>query len=374
MNVIVYTQLMHDCLIIGGGVIGLSLAYELATRLRRVCVLERAEPGRAASWAGAGMLPPGSHLSADPVEVFCHWSNDLHVDWAARLRAETGIDTGYRHSGAIYVARQETAAAQLIATAARARQEGISFDELSPGDVAQLEPALNTAGLLAAFHARDECQLRNPWHMQALEAACLKRGVQIFAHTSVNQIQRDGETIVGVQTSGGEFRAEQYCIAGGAWSAEIAAGLGVKLSLKPIRGQIALLRTAQPLLKHIVNEGPRYLVPREDGRVLVGSTMEDVGFDTSTTSEAIAELLQFAHDLAPQLAEATLEMQWAGLRPASADGQPYLGRLPGTNNGFIAAGHTRGGLHLAPATAVAMAQIMSDEEPTVDLSPFRVNR
>jgi glycine oxidase len=365
---------MFDCLIIGGGVIGLSLAYELAAKSRRVCVIDRDRPGRAASWAGAGMLPPASPVSTDPVEQLGQLSNELHPIWAKQLLEETGIDTGYRQSGAIYLARSETAAADLRARAERSNRLGITFDALSATDITSLEPSLEAAQVLAAFHVPGESQLRNPHHLQALEAACLRRGVQIVPNATAMNFEVRGEWIESLQTSAGAFCAEQFCITTGAWTANIAAKIGVTLSIKPIRGQIALLRTPQQILKRIINEGPRYLVPRDDGRVLVGSTMEDVGFDTSTTPEAIEGLVQFARSLSPALSDAELEVAWSGLRPASVDGNPYLGRPAGLKNCVIAAGHTRSGLHLSTGTAVVMARLLNGEDPGLELTPFRLDR
>ena len=137
---------------------------------------------------------------------------------------------------------------------------------------------------------------------------------------------------------------------------------------------MVLFRCDQPPITRIVNEGSRYLVPREDGRVLAGSTEEEVGFDKRTTEEAIADLVGFARGLVPALRDAKIEQTWAGLRPASFDGLPYLGPLPGLKNAFIAAGHFRSGLFLSTATAVVMSQLMRGEKPQIDLAPFRVGR
>ena len=144
--------------------------------------------------------------------------------------------------------------------------------------------------------------------------------------------------------------------------------------LKPIRGQIALLHTGTPLMRRVVNVGKRYLVPRDDGRVLVGSTEEDVGFVKHTTAEAIAELLRFGVELVPALKNAALENCWAGLRPATPDERPYLGRIPGFDNAFVAAGHFRSGLQLSPGTAVVLRQCILGQPVDIDLSAFRLDR
>ncbi len=145
-------------------------------------------------------------------------------------------------------------------------------------------------------------------------------------------------------------------------------------AIKPIRGQMVLLSLNRMIVERIVNEGARYLVPRADGRLLVGSTEEDVGFDRDTTAGAVSDLLQFAMSLAPGLEGARVERFWAGLRPSTQDGLPYLGRLPDLENAFMAAGHFRSGLQLSPGTAVVMGQLIRGEQPTIDLSQFRTDR
>jgi glycine oxidase len=204
--------------------------------------------------------------------------------------------------------------------------------------------------------------------------ACGKRGVEIQAGTPIDDFRiRDGR--IEAALSGGEaLRATHYCIAGGAWSGAILGRLGHAARIKPIRGQIVLLSGKQRVVEHVINDGHLYLVPRSDGRILVGSTEEDAGFDKRTTAEAIGNLLQFALQLVPDLRDHTVERTWAGLRPGNGDGLPYLGRIPGLENATIAAGHYRHGLHLSPGTAVVLGQVIRGEEPQVDLSPFRVDR
>jgi glycine oxidase len=202
---------------------------------------------------------------------------------------------------------------------------------------------------------------------------------------------RNGK-IEGVVTCRGTLRAADYCICGGVWSAALASRFGIRVDIRPVRGQIALLDTSlcprptqstetgnsqtvpATLLRRVVNDGPRYLVPRDDGQVLVGSTEEEAGFVKENTAAAIAELLNFAEDLCPALGSARLVQCWSGLRPATSDGLPYLGGVAGLENAYLAAGHFRQGLHLSPATAVVMSQLIRGETPEVDLGPFAVGR
>ncbi len=370
---------MDDCLILGGGVIGLSLAYELAGHGAKVCLIERAAIGREASWAGAGILPPGNiarPVTADEQLIrLCH---DLHPRWAEQLRAETGIDTGFRRTGGLYLARTPAEADSLRLHADYWRARGIKAEDVPSAEIGAVEPALVAPGAENRFagvlFAPDEGQLRNPHHVRALLAACLKRGVRVLEGTAAEDWDTSGSQIVSVRTANGLLTAANYCITGGAWSRSLLARLGAVVVLKPVLGQIALLNTRTPLLHRVVNHGKRYLVPRADGRVLVGSTEEDVGFDKRTTAAVIADLVRFAVELVPGLAGADLEASWAGLRPTTPDERPYLGRVPGFDNAFVAAGHFRAGLQLSPGTAVVMAQAILGKATDVDLAAFRLDR
>ena len=366
---------MPDCLIVGGGVIGLSLAYELAGHGLRVRIIDRGEPGREASWAGAGILPPASRRSKVPIAKLRILSNLLHAKWAEALAAETGVDNGYRPCGGIYLARDEAAGQTLLQTAELWREGQIAVELIAPAELAQLEPALQPAdGVSAALLLPEERQLRNPRHLKALLSACVRRGVEIVSGVAAEDFEIGGGRVRQVRTNTGVMSAESVCITTGAWSQALVARLGIEPSIKPIRGQIALLATRQPVVSRVVNEGACYFVPRSDGRLLVGSTEEDVGFDRNTTAGGLAGLLDFAIGLAPTLAHATLERSWAGLRPSTPDGQPYLGRVPGLENAFVAAGHFRSGLQLSTGTAVVMSQLIRGEQPQIDLSPFRLDR
>jgi glycine oxidase len=370
---------MPSCLIIGGGVVGLSLAYELARRTWQVTILDRGPLGREASWAGAGILPPANAATAlHPLDRLRALSNDLHAVWAKRLLAETGIDNGYRRCGGLYLARTPGETAALAAMASTFAAEQIACRRLSMQEVMQLEPALerlaSSGDLRAAYELPEECQLRNPRHLQALAAACRKLGVEIQENCEATELVHEGDRIKALRTNGGDVAADAFAITAGPWTERILAREQVTTGIFPMRGQMVLFRCPRAPFRHILNDGPRYLVPREDGYVLAGSTEEEAGFDKSTTAEAIAELAEFATNLVPALRNATIEQTWAGLRPASYDGFPYIGRLPGVENSFVAAGHFRSGLHLSPGTAVVLADLMSGATPAIDLTPFRVSR
>jgi glycine oxidase len=360
----------YDCVLIGGGVIGLSLAYELARTGMRICVLERGEPGREASWAGAGILPPGADSpDATPMERLIAEGSRRHAVWAQRLREVTGIDNGYQRCGGYYVARKTSGIDRVCEPTGRLMDQSVDARLLNVHHRSPLENALG-ARLAAAIYLPSEAQIRNPRHLQALLAALSRHDVTVLTGTPAESVRIRGDRIEAIETREGRIVAAEYCLTAGCWSTDLARQMGLAAEIKPIRGQMVLLKAPRPPFEGVVNCGLRYLVPRDDGRILVGSTMEDAGFDAATTARGIRGLLKFALSLAPRLADCAVEKTWAGLRPATADGLPILGRIPGLENGWIAAGHFRNGLTLSTVTAEVLARLISDGESSIDLAPF----
>lgn len=368
---------MTDCVIIGGGVIGLSIARELAGRGASVHVLTRESGRDTASWAAAGIFPPAPSPGGSAGERLTAWSDTLHRRWAEELRAETGIDTELRRCGGLHLAASDAGLERLAAAAAAWRGRGAACHWLTPAGITAHEPALTPAvtvgGIRAGFLLPDELRLRPPRHLAALEASCRQRGV-VITSGHARTIDRRAGQVDGIVTDGGVVRGAAYCFAAGAWSGTVVAALGLALETRPIRGQILLLRLPRQVLGSVVNFGIDYLVPREDGRLLVGSTIEDAGFMPLTTPEAVERMRGIAQRLLGPLPGAAVEQAWAGLRPGSADGLPTLGRIPDYANAFIAAGHFRAGLHQSTGTAVALADLVTGAPPTIDLTPFAPNR
>lgn len=370
---------MLDVLIIGGGVIGLSLAYELAAQGARVRVVDRGPLGREASWAGAGILPPAPrHATRDPISQLFRLSGELYPLWSARLHEETGIDNGFHTCGGIYLATDDLERDELHRSAEVWRTQGIRSERLDASALAEREPAL-AAGQAgqpssAAWWLPDEAQVRNPRHLKALALACARRGVELEPGVAVEGFEVASGRVTQVLTPQKKIACGQVCITSGPWSGGLVSRLAVTVPVRPMRGQMVLLSSLRPVLRSIVNVGKQYLVPRPDGRILVGSTVEDAGFDKRTTAQAIAGLLELAVRVAPPLADLSMEQCWAGLRPASHDDLPYLGRVPDYENAYLATGHFRCGLQLSPGTAVVMSRLMSGVDPQIDLSPFRVDR
>ena len=352
---------MPDIVLIGGGVIGLSIAYELATRGASVRVLDQGPLGQESSWAGAGMITPGNPSGAKSPETrlraesFVRWP-----DWAARLQDETGIDTGFDRCGGIELSPDHSAS-DVSAIAAKFQSEGVHAEVVCSRELRTLEPNLHPE-LGEAVHLPDYCQVRNPRLLRALIAACTARGVELSPGSPVIGFDQSDSRVTSVRTPTETISAGKFVVCSGAWSQTVLAQAGVTIHVEPVRGQMVLLDML-PLPTHrIIEVGSRYIVPRADGHLLIGSTEEHVGFEKSNTAEAVAELIRFGCELIPSLKSARLERCWSGLRPGTPSGLPYLGQAPNIENLFIAAGHFRAGLMLSPITAVLLRQLLLNEQ------------
>jgi glycine oxidase len=360
-----------DCaeiVIVGGGIIGLTTAYFLAREGAQVAVLDRGDFGQEASWAGAGILPPSNAERArTPFDRLRALSVSMFPKVSAELREQTGIDNGYLRCGGLEVLDPAHAAAE-----EEWRGAGVSAQRLTALQVTALEPQVATT-LGDVWHLPELAQLRNPRHLQALIAGCTAK-VRLLPQCPVLAVEAGGRRVTGVRTPNGVFHAGQVLLAGGSWTDALLEPLGCRAGIVPVRGQIALLHM-QPVPVHCVLLcGSRYVVPRPDGRILVGSTEEWVGYDKRTTAAAIGELLSFAIKLVPVLGGAALERSWAGLRPGSRDGLPSLGPVPGWQNLFVAAGHFRHGIQLSAGTGLLMKELLLGQKTTLDCSPFSMER
>jgi glycine oxidase len=355
---------MPDVIVVGGGVIGLSIAYELALQGLSVALLEQGSLGAEASWAGAGMLPPGNLAGAQSPEARLRAaSHALWPDWSRRLREETGIDNGYLRCGGLTVSLSPTDR-DFADSFSAWRHEGVDLERLSRADLAERFPSLSN-DVAEAFLLPDMAQVRNPRHLKALVAGCARRGVELLPGHPVVGVERAGETILALRTPQQDFRAGEFVFAAGAWSASLLQSAGVEFPVEPVRGQIVLLQMGWLPFRTIIELGKRYLVPRPDGRILIGSTEERVGFVKANTAEAVADLLRFATGLVPDLQQAHVERMWSGLRPHRPGELPYLGRVAGLKNACLAAGHFRAGLQMSPITAVLIRQVLLGEPVTL---------
>ena len=358
-----------DVLILGGGVIGLTTAWFLKEAGLRVTLVDKGDFGQQASWAGAGIISPADPAHArTPLDQLRALSSAMFPPLSQSLREQTGIENGFFVCGGL----------ELFDSAADTpsdewRGEGIAFREVGAEELQRLQPGL-APHADRAYYLPDMAQVRNPRHVRALKTACAGRGVELRANCLVRRVIRQGGRIEAIDTDQGRLTAGRYLLSTGAWTDALLEQLGWRPGIRPVRGQMALLNTGISGVRPIVLQGKRYLVPRGDGRLLVGSTEEDAGFDPRPTAAAIADLLALATSLLPALANATVERCWAGLRPGSPDGKPYLGAIPGIDNLFVAAGHFRAGIQLSPGTALVMKQLLLDEKPMIPLEDFRLDR
>ncbi|MFQ5508684.1 MAG: glycine oxidase ThiO [Leptospirillia bacterium] len=363
-----------DVLILGGGIIGTLCAIELARKGAVVHVLERSAPGRESSWAGAGILSPIYPWNyPDALSHLVNRSLSLYpalVEWLAEV---SGTDPQHRKSGLIIPVFHTSEWAALSGAGSWSRRFGWVMERLDRTAARTVEPCLGE-DMAGGLYWPDTGQIRNPRLIRAAEAAARHLGVVFHSGEEVIGIERRDRRVTGARTPGGHYTADKVLIATGSWSGGVAESAGFSLPVSPVKGQILLLKTAPGTLRRIVKHDQAYLVPRADGRILVGATMEMAGFDRHTTVEAMHFLFGAVRAMTPVLSGAEVEKHWMGFRPGTPDGLPFLGRAPGTDNLYVAAGHYRNGVILAPATAEAMACMIDDKTPPVALDAFAVDR
>jgi glycine oxidase len=359
-----------DIIILGGGVIGLTTAYFLAKEGISVILCEQGAVGKEASWAGAGILPPSNLEHAQlPVDCLRGLSGAIFPNLSRELHERTGIDNGYVCCGGLEFMCQSK-----HADAHEWHGLGVTEKLLADEDVIALEPAL-APSLGPAVLLEGMAQLRNPRHLQALAAACLAtKKVVIHEQTSVESLVVEGNRVKGVCTSSEILDGGAVLVAAGAWTDRLLEPFGCRLGIEPIRGQITLLNPGAVILRRILLWGAQYLVPRLDGRVLIGSTEECAGFDKSTTAAGIGSLLGLGVKLVPSLASAAIERTWAGLRPGSPDGLPFIGPVPGIDNLYVGAGHFRAGIQLSPGTALLLTEMILGRPLSMPMDAFRLDR
>jgi glycine oxidase len=361
-----------DILIVGGGVIGCALAAELATRGQRVSVIERGEPGLEASGAAAGMLTPQAEAHRrDGLFDLKLESRNLYPQWAGGLFEETGIDVGYRRTGLLQCVFGEPAGQRLFPAYAWQRAAGLPLEECSPAHLRSCLGGRLSPEVGEAVFFPDEAVVDPRRLMVALSLAARRRGVRLRTGTAARRfLIRDG-VCRGVETEEGPIEAKTVVDAAGAWAA-FDPDLAPPPPVAPVRGQIVELSLSDQPLPSVVSSDEVYLVPRPDGTVLLGSTLELVGFRKGVTAEAVQRLIAAAVRLVPSLKAARFVSAWSGLRPGTTDGLPVLGRSP-VPGLFYATGHYRNGILLAPVTAKILADLLTGGSER-DLSAFSISR
>ncbi|WAC43000.1 glycine oxidase ThiO [Pseudomonas sp. SL4(2022)] len=353
-------------IVIGGGVIGLLSALSLAGEGRPLEVVERCLAGRESSWAGGGIVSPlYPWRYSQAVTALAHWSQDFYPKLGEQLLVQTQVDPEVHVTGLYWLDLEDEGDA--LAWAERA---GRPLQSVDMSAVQYAVPAL-AEGFERAVRMADVANVRNPRLVRALRAALEQMpNVTLHENCAVSGFIREGERITGVRTEQGEMLADRVVLTAGAWSGELMKTLGIELPVVPVKGQMILYKCAENFLPAIVLAKGRYAIPRRDGHILIGSTLEHAGFDKTPTDEALASLKASAVELLPALADAEVVGHWAGLRPGSPEGIPFIGPVPGHEGLWLNCGHYRNGLVLAPASCQLLADLMAGREPIVDPAPY----
>ncbi len=355
-------------MVIGGGVIGLLTARELANAGMRVTLLERGEPGRESSWSGGGIVSPlFPWRYLDSVTALASWSQARYPEICTQLAHDTGIDPEFTVNGMLMVAKDESDTA--LAWAAR---HGRRLETVDAATFRALEPAARRPPETGLWMP-EVGQLRNPRLLAALLADVQARGVTLRPDTPASGLWIRNSVCRGVTTPRGHVEGDQVIICAGAWSGELLGNLPAPPAVRPVRGQMLLFRTTPGTLSRIVLEDQRYIIPRRDGHVLFGSSMEEVGFDKSTTATMRGELLALAHERFPVIRDAPLVKHWAGLRPGSPAGVPYIAAHPEITGLYVNAGQFRNGIVTGLASARLAADLVLEHHPILDPAPYGWN-
>ena len=356
---------MNRNIIVGGGIIGMLTALELTSAGNQVILFERGETGRESSWAGGGIVSPlYPWRYPDSVTRLASWSQAVYPKLCTELTARTGIDPQYTCCGLLLVAADEAGAAQDWADRHHNRLSRIDRAEFQ-----RLEPqAAHPPD--AALWMPDVAQVRNPRIVRALRARIDQLGVEVRAGEKVLELVQAHGRCIGVRTDHDSCHADTVTVCAGAWSGDLLADLPAPPAVHPIRGQMLLFRAEPGTISRMVLEEARYIIPRRDGRILFGSTLEDVGFAKQATAEAREELYAVATERFPVLKDLPVEAHWAGLRPSSPAGIPYVAGHPEIEGLFINSGHFRNGIVLGPASARLAADQVLGRPPILDPTPY----
>jgi glycine oxidase len=341
-----------DALIIGGGIIGISVALELRRTLRNVAVIERSQPGREASYAAAGMLNAIDVTEPPQLAAFATFSAQLYPAYVDDIRSSTDLDIDYQRDTALSVGVE-------------ARGE-----RLAEAEVARLEPALSAGGQPVYKVAEDWVDPRTL--MPAAIDCAKQRDVHFVTGSEVMEFMAQGDRVDGVRTARAAYTAGVVINCAGAWSGAIT---GARTKSRPVKGQMVSLLPAGGSIRRVIRakEPEVYMLPRKGGLIAVGATVEEAGFDKAADPDTAKSLHAAAAKLVPSLAQARIHETWSGLRPASPDDLPVIG-ASSVSGYYVAGGHYRNGILLAPATAHVIAQLVAGDDCTLDLIPFSPRR
>lgn len=360
--------------VIGGGIIGCATAADLAKRGCRVTLFERASPGAEASSAAAGLLAPlGPVPEPGPFHRLAIESWRLYPAVASELRELTGVDVEHMTAGTLYPLHsdREIAEARARLTWPLAREFGIEVVEGS--DLRALEPAM-AKDVSAARFVRGDHWVNNQRLVTAYAAAAAARGVTVRTGAEVSRILIEGSRARGVLVDGETVHADAVLLAAGAWSGALAASVGLRLPVAPVRGQMLAVSNVPPLITHALHGDDIYVVPRPSGEILIGATVEHAGFLREITPDGLGSLIAAAVALVPEIGRRSVTRSWCGFRPWVPDGQPVLGPWPEVAGLFTATAHYRNGILMAPITAALLSRCIVDGDTPASITPFLPSR
>ena len=365
-----------EVIVIGGGVVGLTIARALALRgMHNVCLLERAGLGTEASFAAAGMLLPQVEANAaDKFFAIACRSRDLYPSFAAALREETGVDVELDTTGTIYLALTEFDQKEIEKRFEWQTRAGLPVELLNAGEARDLEPCIS-AETLGALRFPNDIQVENRRLLSALANSVNKLGVRTITETNVESLVIERKRVTGVQTSRGLFACSAAVVAAGTWASFIQQTEECpNPPIEPVRGQMVCLEAKPQLTRHVIYSPRGYIVPRRDGRLLAGSTSENVGFAKFVTAGGVSSILRNAHEISPAVSSLPIVDTWAGLRPRSPDGLPVLGPCDEIDGLFYATGHYRNGILLAPLSGELISEAIVEGAASPLLAPFSPER
>ncbi|MCM2677789.1 glycine oxidase ThiO [Alkalicoccobacillus plakortidis] len=362
-------------IVLGGGVIGLATAFELRQRGLEVAVLEIKSFGGQASGAAAGMLAPYSEIGEDPDDFFrlCLSSLRLFPKWQADVKKASGLEFEYTESGSLHCVYHEADLLSLSSRQGWQKEFGVEATILNQSATQKLEPELS-GEVIGAIHYPEESHVYAPDYVKALEKACERSGVELYDHLEHIKLEEWESGIRLTSKSGQEFEADQLVISSGAWAKEYEDVFSLNFPIYPIRGQICAYQLVPERIKHILYSSQGYLVSKADGTLVNGASEDIAGFETTVTEKGINRLTNWNHHMLPFLQELKPFHQWAGLRPATQDGYPLIGRLQQANRVIFYPGHYRNGILLSAATAKAVADLAVRQLPFISLDRFEPER
>jgi glycine oxidase len=363
-----------DVIVIGGGLIGCSIAIELAKKGLKVSIFERGQLMKEATFAAAGMLAPQSELNAiTPMFLLCQKSLELYQNFIDDLEDTTRLDCSYRKEGFLQLAFDEEGAKALDRNMSWQLQAGLKAEKLNPENVKKLSPNLSD-NVTNAYYLQDEHQVDNRKLADSVLTMAEMLGVEFYLGHQVTEILFEQNKVIGVVANGERHYTAKVVNAAGSWASLFNLPKHFLPEVKPVRGQMIALKTDIGVLNHTLHFGSTYLVPRIDGKIIIGSTTERVGYKKEVTPEGLTHLLSQAQKMVPKLSEASFLEAWAGFRPASADLLPILGEHPQLQGLIFATGHYRNGILLAPITSNLISNLIITAQTTELLSYFNPSR